>query len=274
VPPAKLHIDDLAVGAALAAVLPPGVPAALASPFGPRPEPEPAAEPHDHAPPPHDDAASGASSQAPAPLARTTTPPPRPPTLLELDDVPRNRPRPSSVAWEMAIGEDTPGTAGGPREADAQTVLEGERVAASPPRRPFGVRVVARFFDGVDDVRIRNPTLFWGPLAMVAVAMLIALLPGSPPPKATERLDEGESWTTPWGVEFRFADAFDATIGGIPVVGLTLVAARDGEMQSFRISGFEAERERDAFGVRFRVVTVESRGRWIKIEARRPSESE
>ena len=109
--------------------------------------------------------------------------------------------------------------------------------------------------------------------AVCVVVLLLAIFGRGTPAVASAKLSKGEQWKSPYGVTFTFDSSFDASVGGEHVVGMTVTAKKSGsESETFRISGYDATRERSAFDVPFKLREHDEAGAsWIRVEARKPS---
>ncbi len=195
-------------------------------------------------------------SDAPAPA-----PAPAPGASLDLASEPRS---------ERSEALEDPPSARGSSELPAEVPQEApvrER-PARPTRPPKGASPV----DRVLALRTEKPAVFYGAIAAVALVLLLAVFGRGTPDISSQKLAKGETWKSPYGVAFTFDSAFDASVGGEHVIGMSVTASNKGERETFRISGYDATRDRVAFEVPFKLAEHDQQGAsWIKVEARKPS---
>lgn len=209
-----------------------------------------------------------------------TTPAPAPGASLDLATEPRRAMRaepapfdapfdaPFAAPRESApFSNDTaPADSNGEQRPEAGPEVRGRR--ARPPRPPKAASPVDRALA----LRTDKPAVFYGAIAAVVLVLLLAIFGRGTPNVAAHKLSKGDTWNTPYGVAFTFDSAFDASVGGEHVVGMSVTASKKSEKETFRISGYDATRDRVAFEVPFKLAEHDDQGAsWIKIEARKPS---
>ena len=206
------------------------------------------------------------------------TPAPAPDASLDLATEPRRAMRAEPAPFDAPFDAPFAAQSGpfsndaAPADSNVEQRPQAEPEVRARPARPTRPPKAASPVDRVLALRTDKPAVFYGAIAAVALVLLLAIFGRGTPNVAAHKLSKGDTWNTPYGVVFTFDSAFDASVGGEHVVGMSVTASKKGEKETFRISGYDATRDRVAFEVPFKLSEHDDQGAsWIKIEARKPS---